>query len=61
MEAKGKMRVRGPIVVRPATATWLIELAAVAELDLGADHAERADLRRPRRSSRRPRRRRSDE
>ena len=45
MEANGKIRVRAPIVVLPATRDVADEFAAVAELDLGADHAERADLR----------------
>ena len=53
MEAKGKIRVRAPIVVLPGDGDMADELAAVAELDLRADHAERADLRRPRRFSRR--------
>ena len=38
------MRVRAPMLVRPATTTWLTSSTPVAELDVAADHAEGTDL-----------------
>ena len=60
IEAKGKMRVRAPIVVSPATLTCEIEPHAVAERRPAGRHGRTGRSRRPRRVARRPRRRRSD-
>ena len=61
IEAKGKMRVRAPMVVRPATTTWLTSSTPSPSTTFGPDDGRTGRCDTSRRASRRPRRPRLDE